>query len=487
MATTPGSKLHPPQRRLEQAVEYVSRTWFPVNPDVFAAIQATLQAGKYDNNLTALIQDIKKDFSVFTYCLKGIRDLYPPGNADKSPFAVLKVMDHEVLKKLISVPSTEISSHDFLAMERAQSTRLKHMVLSCSTAELLAMKNSLNPDEVYTLTVLRQLGMNLVAWNYPSIYQRALQTLRNGSELELDDILADLLGFTPKELAAELTLPVEMRERNAIDLGLVSQEGETEILSVESDSLSRKMCEIGEAFAVLNDPEQHPSGTSRSKTVIAEINHILGPQSLNLIREVMNRKYVSYVKHSPEIFAVNSAIESNIQRASFHYGAVLYSKNQYVTRTPEELQRRIREVYSRLSKGQVSTEGIQMLASDLLPSVGFQRGCIFLLDQKRLFLMPRLRIGNDSVSRYKTYNCGDSLDMGNPIVDALTCSYPIKQENTFFNGEGCSLIAGALGGHERAGVLYLEMSDKLVENAALEPLAIFKALRQCFNDCLNLR
>jgi hypothetical protein len=472
-------------RRLEQAIEYVERGWFPASPQILEKIQNRVHNQEYNNNFDLLLNDLKSDFSLFTYLLKGIRSEYPKDKTILEPVAVLRSLNISKILSLISVPIDEISSHTFQEMEKSQAIRLKNTVLGCTTSGLLAEKTqgNVNSDQVFTLSLIRQLGLNLISWNYPSIYGRALQSVKDGVEAEFDEILATQLGFRPIELASALTLPAHAITHYADDLGLkIPEEGEPDV-----PSITRKLCEIGEAFAILNDTEHYPSGSSQSRASASQIDTILGPNAEPLIFETVKKVYKDYLILSPELNQLIVSTKIAESDKPNPYGKALYSRNPYISKLPEDVKKRIGQVYNTIKKGQVSTEGIQLLATDLMPTIGFHRGCIYLLEQRELTLTPRLRIGTDKVNRYRALSCIDPGFESNPVVHAFSCSYPVRETEIIFLGERVSLVAGALGVSERAGVLYLEMSPLLVSATNYDALAIFKAFRQCLNDCLGLK
>ncbi len=473
-------------RRLDQAIEYVARTWFPANPEVLERIRNRADSGKYEDDFELLLNDLKSDFAIFSFMLKELRGFYPDDAKEIDPIKLMRSMNRKDLLKLITIPSDAISSHSFQEMEKAQANRLKHFIWSCSTSEMLADKSeaTCSAEQVFTVAVVRQLGLNLIAWNYPSIYGRVLQSLKEGAEGELDQLLADQIGFEPIELAAALTYPEKLNSELTDILGMTRPSDENGMS--DTALMQRKLCEIGEAFAILNDPESYPTGTPAARTSIQEIEEILGPGGTDSIVKSIKSRYVSYIATNPDFIATDNANERARQNIN-PYGKALYNRNSHAQRLPDNFKDRLAAVYGMVMKGQVSTDGIQQLVSDLIPFAGFSRGCIFLLEQREYVLIPRLRIGNDNLKRYKAVSCMDSGLQNNPIYEAFYSSFPIKQSGAVYLGDTTSLIAGVLGTTERAGVLYLEMPDGVANSTLMDVNVVFKALRQCMNDCLNLK
>lgn len=470
--------------RLQQAGEYVSRTWIPVNTAFFAHVQAKAARGYYDNNRTALVSDLEQDFALLTYCFKALRkeDLCAAGCTN--PISLLRKIESERIREILSVPADKISSHEMQCMEKSQRLRLKHLVLSTSTVELLAEKAQLDHDLALSCAILRQLGLNLIAWNYPTVYLRAIASLRTGGG-SLEETLEDSLCFSALELGSYVTiggqLPHDL-EQGLFSMGLADS---TEQEHARGEISIAKFCEIGEAFAILNDGEQFPMGTERSQTVVKDLLHSLGPQALSLIDERIKKKSTLYKEFGSDTFKVNFLVEKQINSVNQKHGNILFQKNHYIAKCPEDLRKQFAEIYASLKFGEVSTLGIQLLVKKLIPAAGFHSGCVYLLNPQKLELIPRLKIGKSNAYQIRTFDCAGTN--GGPIVEAFYCTFPLKQEGTIINGERVSYVAGLIGNAEKAGVLYLEFFDGRADSPGNEVLLVFKAIRQCLSDCLNLR
>ncbi len=472
-------------RRLQQAAEYVSRQWFPLNPQITSLIQSNLAAEKYGTDHKKLFNDLKQDFSLFSYCLRRIKE--KELSVSTNPLEGFFSVDFQVLSEILNSPVQEITKHEIAGAEKGQALRLKYTVLSCSTAELMAAAKKSDNDLAFTCALLRQLGLNLVAWNYPSIYTRALGMVKS-AQSTLEQLIEENLGFDPSLLAEELILSNNTHPYIRQALGLQVNPNVLESVSSESGVSSDivGICEIGEAFAQLNDPEHYPDISRNYSTVITQIDETLGDGGSNIIMNLVNSKFVGYIQSVPDVFRQENAIEHSVAKVANDYTTKLFEQNVYAQRCPEALKKEIREVYKYISKGQVSSVGVGFLVNKVIPLAGFGLGCVYLLDTKGITLVPKLRIGQCNLSRYKPINCTLVSPEGSLIVEALYCSMPIKQEGVFLHGDLVSPILGPIGSKEPSGVLYLEMSDSLVMKDTGECLNYFRAIRGCLNDCLNL-
>lgn len=471
-------------RRLQQAADYVSRQWFPVNPEISDAIRAKLNDSSYGESHQKLLVDLKQDFALFTYCLRKIKENNLSDS--HSPLDGFLSVSFPTLKEILLSPGQDISKHDISGAEKGQALRLKYTVLSCSTAELMAIAKKKNQDLAFTCALLRQLGLNLIAWNYPSIYMRALGMVKS-AQSTLEEIIKENLGFEPALLAEELILCSKTHPNIRKALGLApSEEAEALSGSIVMDSAIVDICEIGEAFAQLNDPEHYPNISRNYSTVISQIDESLGASGSNMIMNLVNQKFITYVTSVPEVFNQENPLEQSVAKVAQDYTNKLFEQNVYAQRCPEDLKNQLKEVYKHIAKGQVSSIGVGFLVNKVIPTAGFVRGCVYLLDPKSMNLVPKLRIGQCILSRYKAINCSLVSPEGSLIVEAMYCSTPIKQQGVFLHGDLVSPMLGPIGSKEAVGVLYIEMSEQLQLKETQECLNYFKAIRDCLNDCLNL-
>ena len=476
-------------RRLQQAIDYVGRQWFPLNPTVAEEIFRKLNSLEYKEQHKDLVEDLKGDFALFSFCLKRLKDL--GRSRGPNPLETLLRADFEDLTKILIAAKADLAKHDLSSAERAQALILKQTVLSCSAAELLARSKKSDIDLAFTCALTKQLGLNLVAWNYPSIYTRALSLVKNAKE-SLEEILEENLGFGPSELASALILGEETSQiiRKAVGVSpILGPNGEMIPSSDNSSDIEKDLvdiCEISSAFAQLHDPEHYPHISRSYDTVITQIDEHLGPGGSTSILNFVKDKFVQYIDRVPEVFNNENSLELSIAKVSLEYTDVLFEKNIYAQRCNEKIKKELREVYRHVCRGQVSSMGIGYLVNKVIPQTGFSQGCVYLLDSKRVMLVPKLRIGACSLDRYKAINCALVDPEGSLIVEALYCSMPIKQEGVFLHGDLVSPILGPLGSREPVGVLYLEMTGVLLTQLSEEPLTLFKAIRTCFNDCLSI-
>jgi hypothetical protein len=484
-------------RRLKEAVKYVSRTWLPVNPQILKLVRDRLNDGHYQDKKHSLIADIKTDFSMLAFCLRKLGGVASEEQAKLNPIDSLKKLEIDQLQAMFASSEGEISSHRLEDMKDVQALRVRHSLISCSTAEILAKRNSLDPDYAFSCAALRQLGFMLIAWNYPSSFQQAVGGIANtGNDIETE--LAKILGFAPAMLGYEVILNWNHSAdlRVALDWLPIppdTSSAQTQFKEKLEASASRqasktiaRYCELGEVLARVNNQAHYPKAVQEWREVQQELAHLMGDRSTQVITEYVKELSAPYAALKTDIFLREASPEVTVKKANAEFVAKLLEENAYVRRCPEQMQADFKEVYEHILQGAVSTEGLSKLVTSLIPRAGFIRGCIFVVDASSAQLVPKVRIGDTQERTFRPVSCSASGEKPNPISEAYHCSTPIKQEKAFLLNDIISHVSGKFGTSDKGGVLFLELSEDLLSKDNHTPVLYFKAIRRCLDHCLNL-
>lgn len=483
-------------RRLKEAVRYVSRTWLPVNVKNLQLVQSKVEQGHYANQRNEFINDLKADFSLLAFCLRKLETVITPEQVQQNPIDTLRNLEIEQLKSLLSSPDGEISIHRLEDMKEIQAHRIKHSLISCGAAEVLARKTSIDPDFAYTCAMMRQLGFLLVAWNYPTSFQKAVAAVTaSGNDIETE--LAKIVGFNTAHLGFEVTLNWNKSADFKRALGWkVSEAAQQQVPNVataieaaskrhEAQTIGR-YCELGEKLAKVSNKEHYPNAVTEWKEAEKELNGLIGASGIKIIAENVSGLCRNYSSFAVEIFSKEIAPDITVKKANTEFITKLIESNVFLPRCPEALQKEFKEVYNKIVPGEVSSQAVSQLVTYLIPAAGFVRGCIFLMDPATAQLVPRVRIGDSASRAYKPVSCSASGEKSNPISEAFHCSAPLKQEKAFLLSDVVSHVSGKFGNNSKSGVLFLEISDELLGQENHVPVVYFKAIRRCLDDCLNL-
>lgn len=475
-------------RRLERAREHVERMWFPVNMALLEKIKQGFKEGLYDLDVDFLIVELKSDFSLFAFCLKNLltqirekKIAPPPADMLDNPVGLLRWAGVATLRKLLETDPKKISIHSLTETTEFQSSCLKEAMISSSTAELMAGNELLGSELGFACGVMRQLGLTLIAWNYPTVYRKALAAATE-TQHSIDEVLSQLLGFSPLLLANTLATSWGLKSE------LVDGDGKPDTPPSHLQSVATRLhhiCEVGEALARASHPEIHPGAAKDWDMARTEIEHNLGEQALKIITEKVRDNCESYFNAYPELFHDLDEIDPEArivvvrQRRS-------QKRNPFLKNCAPALRKVIENLYADIEEGPVSRENISSLVRDIIPLAGFSGGCIYTLDPGTMTLSPRLKIGLLAKNDIKPVLYKPNTPSDDPIISAFQCQTPVIEDASLDLSNDLTLIAGALGDRQRTGVLYLEAPAFLHDDGESLMLLHFKAVRQALQDVLRL-
>lgn len=459
------------EKRLQRALKHVNDLWFPPNAKLLGRIRKGLREGDYDLSIDFLLNDIKSDFALYSYCIKEITKLLREEGvvlpSTLTPIQVLKAAGVKRLKKVINVDEKVISKHPLGILDELQANRIQEAMISASVAEALCDGQKINPELGYSTGLLRHLGLTLIAWNYPEIYRKAVESLTE--EQDLDTVLSNALGFSPAMLAVSLLQEWNINEEvsNAIagENILILSEKRKEELKHASKTLE-KLCKVGEALARANDPDTYPSAPKDWEEAKGELHRALGPRGMQYIKDKVEQHLENYTKEYPELFKVTSDFNPE-RKIAVALDKRLISMNPYAEHCAPELKRKLRGLYSKINPNSVSKKALQELIHKVIPFAGFSGGCVYTYDGMNRTLMPRLKIGD--------FN--EEVNLEFPLNSEKLESRE-RDKITYFKQE--------FGGSRRLGVLYLEVPTHLICDLKYDPIVHFEALRQTLQDCLNI-
>ena len=459
-------------------LEHLKNGWIPVNHLASKLLQDRIKKGDFNTDRDALISEIKKDFGLLSYIFHAVSK---DEDFVENPMKLMQATSLDELDRIIDEVNQTVTIHSFVNSLKPQSLRFRHSVISCVTAESLAQSQGLDPDLAYSVAMLRQLGLSLVAFNYPRIYAKAISTLASVDE-DIETLLHRGLGFSPRHLAAKLTLGDPSPDLK-IALGLETAVPETVSLGTKLAAIST----LSEAYAEMNDPEHYPAVTRKWKSITQNLEDIIGASGVANLQKKCRAISSNYTALPYLGLEGELSIEKNLEIANRKHAEAQFLLNPDASKISEDIQYRLKRTYALARPHEVSPEALQSLVIDCIPYAGFKRGCVFLLDPVTQNLIPRLRIGQRTLLEYKAFSVASAQGGNNPILEAMQSNIPIKRDDAVIFGERVSAISGMIGNGEKGGVLYLELDEDLAKIGGFEPVLRFKAIRHCLNQCLNLK
>ena len=485
---------------LRLACGYVTNTWFPANASVVTRVREGLSGESTPLSLKELIETLRGDFGLSTLLVARLRENARSRSlTPATPQAILsESFQNGELRRLFHEGELKFSRHSFDSSNSSlalhQLKQIRSAMVSSAGVELLAQASGLDPFQASTCALLRQLGLALIAWNYPHVFERASDEAKNRASIE--SRIDALLGFSPTLLGAtvigqwhldpdvEAVIGGALRSRPLADY-------RPEVLTMI------KLCEVGEALARASDPLDQHEAQQDWEFARSEIERVLGDEGMYLVHERITELCRHYRTTLPNTFPMleQSQPHWNVFSARPRSGIVRIDpqRNEYLGLCDLTVQRALIELYSSLNATTVSAEAITTLAQKVVPQAGFARGCIYLADPVAHHLVPRYSFGDLVLRSLKPLPYGGEETIFSTAFKSLG---PIVQEGRLADGSPIVLITGPLGIVQRIGVLYLESMalpevrfrrPELGETRLISLLVShYKAIRETITDILNI-
>jgi hypothetical protein len=478
-------------RRLEKACQYVSDLWFPVNSELLAKLKMGVKGGVYDLNPEELVTGITSDFSLYMYCLRELLNLLKQEGAKipplSNPVEVLRQAGIEKLKSILSVEEHQISKHNFESIDEFQSLRLGESLISASAVSVMSESSKKDQETGYSAALLRQLGLTLIAWNYPSIYKDALSNITEFASLDL--LITEKLGFSPTLLAIRLLVswgvPIAYCEAVFMMDDQEETNEEESINNILSGSLA-KICQVGEALARANNPKVYPTAEKDWEMAKSEIESRLGKDGIQLIQDALNDNIENYLTFMPELFNGGLVLDPELHNAE-KQRSVVGSRNPYVILCKESLKNQLTHLYLNMPEGVISENSLADLIRNIIPTSDFTGGYIYSIDPGISMLVPQTKFGTVLLKEAKMVDYSLVTSNGDSVSVAFRSNDPVVEYGLTRSKEYLTGITGILGYSSRVGVLYLEIPQALYGDGERTYLHAFKAISQTINDCLNLK
>lgn len=479
---------------LRRAVSHVSSLWFPINAPLLERIQVALREGKYDLDLDFLIEDLKSDLALFTYTIKQLCELVEKesGGSKLGELSVRELFEFcgiVKIQQVLAVAPNQISRHASDSSSQSQVETIEAALISASTAELLAEKQGADLVDTFSTAVLRQLGLTLIAYNYPTAFRKAISMSGNGKGLDL--VISEQLGFSPALLASALVQqwrPLSRTIRYAVaqERGLNPEELDR-VSAIKNDAETiKKVCEVGEALVRASAPSRYPSASQDWQSARDFIEATLGHEGMHQIAERVKTSCTGYAKLFPGMLPRGENFNPEHALHEHHYAAVV-AQNPLIAQCLPPLRVALAELYSKLESKITTKDALQFLVSRVLPVSGFVGGCVFTLDPAISALVPRLKFGRVELRKVNSVAISENGSNGDCVALAFNCAAPILEHYQTDPETEIGLVAGAFGGSKSIGVLYVEYPYAVLKELSSGALTHFKAIKSALNHCLDLR
>lgn len=479
-------------RRLDRASKHVSSLWFPFNLEVLAQIRKKVREDEYSGSTRGVFEDLKQDFALFTFTVKELTALAAQANVPQricnNPLELMDWAGTAVIIELLTDDTRLPLSHLLQTISPVQASRLRETAIVASAAEILSAKTNLSADIGFSRGVIRETGLNLIAWNYPSLYSRVLKKLVKGRSL--DEQLSHELGFSPVTLAMRVLCPPSAS----------APDDEAALNDPTWDSYDR-LCEIGAALARAGSPETYPSAENDWELASEYLHRTVGSEGIALIRNKAAAYSREYAKSLTGIFKSPSDLDPGRSIQDYRKQSTCLT-NRYISQCPTEVQIALQALYNQLSDTVGMGAALEILIRKIIPEAGFTGGCVYLVDPATFALIPRTVFGQvqlrkvERIMLKQALAAQDTADFygsashkpSSPdlAATALSRAHPVIERHDDSNRSGITGIYAALGDNRKIGVLYLEAPEARDIQGNHRTMCTFKAMRQALADALRL-
>lgn len=478
------------ERTLERAVRHVNEHWLPVNSGLLERVRAGMRDGRYDLDMRFLLQDVKADAGLFIWLIRALCSdpvVQAHGGAQLTVHEQLSKVPRETLERLLAQVEERSSRHVLAHGSEFQLRALQSAMISASAVEVLSERAGVDAEHGFTSALLRQLGMLLVAWNYPTVFRRVLdsveeQLARGDQNCSLEQGLTKNLGFSPQTLASAVI--AQWKGLDATTSAVVRGE-EGEAASSQVAKKLMQLCEIGEALARASDPAHQPTARVDWERAQQGVHSVLGDHGMRLVAKQIRNNCASYIEQFPEAFSrsVDFAPDRDLRGTAVER---VRQSNQYLVHCSNQLQRSLVQWYASMPSGKDRRSHLNTLLHNVVPLAGAIGGAVYTLEPADGTLLARVGIGSVALRDLSPVRVNSALvNSADLILTAWHCATPVVENRGGEHGDGVIAIAAALGDTEKVGVLYLEFAALLDDGNAV-PLHHFRALRQALQDCLLL-
>lgn len=495
---------------LDLVIDRTSEQWFPVNPELLQKINRRLSCGDYNTNREQLINDLQQDPSLFLLCLKRLLTLAKNEGRDCSKLGeIFRTTDLAVFRSAMPRKASDASIHSLDTMNSAQASRLRQTNLSATTAQILAERSIDDPMIAFSCAILRQLGLTLIAWNYPNVFANLIT--HQQPDKKIDDLLAKTLGFSPTLLGVVIAkkwgcTPVILEAVGSDDENLSDKEKEI------AETFT-KLCEISELLAKAAGEDEYPEQRGDWQNALSEIAGYAGTTELASIKESLFKACKKYIKFAPALLnwsiepPSSSAVATDyitVDASAQGYQALvennkitnklspraLITKNTDLSACALEHRSHIMTFYDRLAeeKPPLSAPNRDLIlefAEKLVSRCGFNGLAIYMLDMDSASLKNRYFFG--SIRFINNIDSNSNLGISPELLkSAFQEREPLLTDEFRQSSVKRGAILGSFGQAQRIGVIGMEWDaiSKKLQN--FDSLNTFKALRIALEQTLSI-
>ncbi len=462
------------ERQREGTINHVLNGWMPASPELVARMNHRVSSGEYLSDPAALLEDLKLDLGTFG---RIIPRLGPPSNSIHgyvSPIENAVGMPIESLCALLPKNPAAISRHRLEHGTAALRSAIACSVTSSVAAESFAASAAecgvpITAGEAFSASVLRQIGLNLLAWNYPANFIRILRG-HPSSTAEQEREFRRVFGHTPLSLAAACAKRWNI-------LPAISESLEPKTVQPAARFL-REICELGDSFGRKHHRDLFPAAEKEWNDNCGRLGELIGTDNA---AEIAERVEAGLEERLQILFkAEPRRFNQTFARVRPQKRKPVWIQNPFLKRLPDEISAPLVKVHESLESGGGIISALSELAANAIPQSGFVRGLICLQSEQDQELRLAFRIGLEPKDARDARRI---RGLAEAAVEAKDSAIPLLKE-VRSGVEKVTRISSNFGSRQ-AGVLVLELSHEAAEDPSRDNIACFQAVRKCLECCID--
>jgi hypothetical protein len=238
------------------------------------------------------------------------------------------------------------------------------------------------------------------------------------------------------------------------------------------------LCQVGEALARANNPEQYPTARSDWNKARDSIEDRLGFDGIRFIRERVAQYTTAFIETAPEIFQAGVALDPELRLQLRGRRAAGEIPASYRNCSPS-LRASLHRLYRAIDAKHPTDQVLVQWKTEIASSAGFIGGYLFSLEPTLRLLIPQLAFGEASLKDATQVHCAERESL---VSEAFKAAAPLVREQA----NGTFVIAGIFGFSSRVGVVYVEVARQEYLASSEGQLAHFWALTNSLADALRL-
>ncbi|MCB0337057.1 MAG: hypothetical protein KDD62_12155, partial [Bdellovibrionales bacterium] len=294
----------------------------------------------------------------------------------------------------------------------------------------------------------------------------------------LDDALTVELGFSARLLGQHIIDDWGMSKEIIQSLRSSPHHLDMNQMGSFSEIISR-VCEIGEVVAQVKNDKFYPQSKAKWTKAENDLTKKFGDERAHQLEERFEERIKEVRTPGNKPTAV--PLDTPQFKIPPFPADELFHQNRYITDCPKQVQERLLEIYKDLEPGKLCLTSARVLCNDVIPSLGFNNGALFIFEPERLKLVPRFRVGDKPLQQFTPAHCQYDLQTS-AVARAFQAGFPSLGQTE----DGAHFISGTVGREKKAGVLYLELTDAIDRKSEQTLMVMFKALLHTLSDCLNV-